>query len=222
VIHRLYIILARPTAPWTQETPWVAALDLACGWAAGANNADDAARLVTERYNGSGVVKYDTDSGSTMYGLTTFNLTEMLERLTGGVGLGEKVNCTDSANTVSTLANVIGCDLWQSRMESNFALNPVIAIGYNIWEVPFGSGFSYHEVPWKGACTENEHVFDGCLKVDADADPTQPPHTPLLPTNMLFGDCSAMNYCKRLCPPQAEGCPKCKAQPGTRQRRPIA
>ncbi|RPJ56474.1 MAG: YncE family protein [Acidobacteria bacterium] len=220
-IHRFYIILARPTAPWTNETPWAAALDLACGWAAGASNVDDATRHITERYNGSGVVSYDTISGSTMYGWTTFNLTEMLERLTGGVGLGEKVNCTDSANTVSTLANLIGCDLWQSRMESHFALNPVIAIGYNVWEVPFGSGFSYHEVPWKGACTQNENIFDGCLKVDADADPTQPPHTPLLPTNMLFGDCSAMNYRKRLCPSTTGGCSACQAQPGTRKRRAV-
>ena len=220
-IHRLYIILARPTAPWTQQAAWVAALDLACSWAAEASTLDQAAQLITERYNGSGFVKYDIVSGATMYGTTTFNLTEMLERLTGGVGLGEKVNCTDSADTVATLANLLGCDLWESRMESHFALNPVIAIGYNNWEVPFGFGFSYHEVPWKGACTENENVFDGCLKVDADADPTQPPHTPLLPVNMLFGDCSATNYRKRLCPPQVEGCPRCQAQPGTRKRRPI-
>ena len=97
-----------------------------------------------------------------------------------------------------------------------------MAIGFNVCLVPFGFGFSYHEVPWKGACTENENVFDGCLKLDGDADPTQPPHTPLLPTNMLFGDCAAMNYRKRLCPPNADGCPKCQAQPRTRKRRPIA
>jgi hypothetical protein len=219
--HRLYIVLARPTAPWTQETPWVAALDLACGWAAGANNVDDAARLITERYNSSGRVSYDKVSGATMYGWNTFNLTEMLDRLTGGLGLGEKVNCTDSANTVSTLANIVGCDLWQSRMEASFALNPVVAIGYNVWEVPFGRGFRYHEVPWKGACTQNDNIFDGCLKVDGDVDPTQPPHAALLPANMLFGDCLAMNYRKRLCTPASDGCPQCQAQPGTRQRRPI-
>jgi len=46
------------------------------------------------------------------------------------MGLGEKVNCTDSANTVSTLANLLGCDLWQSRMGWSFDLNPLIAIGY--------------------------------------------------------------------------------------------
>lgn len=220
-IHRIYVILARPTAPWTAQAPWVAALDIACGWAAGANNIDDAARLITERYNGSGVVSYDTISGSTMYGFTSFNLTEMLERLTGGVGLGEKVNCTDSADTVSTLANVVGCDLWESRMEASFALNPIVAIGYNTWEVPFGWGFSYHEVPWKAGCTNNDNVFDGCLKLDADADPTQPPHSPMIASNMLFGDCSAMNYRKRLCTPASDGCPNCEAQPGTRQRRPI-
>ena len=40
----------------------------------------------------------------------------MLERLTGGPGLGGMVNCTDSANTVTTLSNLLGCDLWESRM----------------------------------------------------------------------------------------------------------
>ncbi len=195
-------------------------LEIACGWASGSNNADDAARLITERYNGCGV-SYDTNLGADAYGYTTFNLTEMIELLNGGPGLGSKVNCTDSANTVSTLANVVGCDLWQSQMWSSFAMNPVMSIGYNSWDVPFGFGFRYHEVAWKGACTQNDNLFDGCLKVDGDADPGQPPHTPLLPTNMLFGDCSAMNYRLRLCPNTAAGCAKCNADPTTRQRRPI-
>jgi hypothetical protein len=145
----------------------------------------------------------------------------MIERLNGGPGLGGLVNCTDSANTVSTFSNLIGCDLWQSRMGWSFRLNEVISIGYNTWAVPFGWGFSYHEVAWKDACTQNDHVFDGCLKVDGDADPTSAPHTPLLPVNMLFGDCITMNYRLRLCPPTPDGCAKCEAQPGTRQRRPI-
>jgi hypothetical protein len=132
------------------------------------------------------------------------------------------MNCTDSADTVSTLANLVGCDLWQSRMESGFRLNEVIAIGYSTWAVPFGFGFNYHEVAWKGACTENDNLFDGCLKVDGDADPANPPHTALLPTNMLFGDCTTLNYRLRLCPPTSDGCVNCVPQPGTtRIRRPI-
>ena len=75
-------------------------------------------------------------------------------------------------------------------------------------------GFSYHEVAWKGACTENDRLFDGCLMVDGDDDPTTAPHTWLLPTNMLFGDCTTMNYRLRLCPPDPDGCAKCQPQSG--------
>jgi hypothetical protein len=220
--HRLYLLVGQPTAPWVGQALWVAGLELACGWAAGAADHDAAAALVTEHYNGSGVVSYDTVGGSTFYGFSSYQFSQMIERLNGGPGLGGKVNCTDSANTVSTIANLIGCDLWQSRMEASFALNEVMAIGFNTWAVPFGWGFSYHEVAWKDACTQNDNVFDGCLKVDGDADPTAPPHTPLLPTNMLFGDCTTMNYRLRLCPPTAAGCARCQPQPGTRQRRPIS
>jgi hypothetical protein len=132
------------------------------------------------------------------------------------------VNCTDSANTVSTLANLLGCDLWQLRMQSSFQLNPMIAIGFTAWAIPFSGSFSYHEVAWKGACTQSDNVFDGCLKVDGDANPTTAPHTPLLATNMLFGDCAALNYRARLCPPTPTGCARCIPAPlTTRQRRPI-
>ncbi len=224
--HRFFVILANPTNPWIQEKPWTAALNLACGWAAGARTLDEAASLIAKEYNGSGRVSYDTASGNTWYGANnhkSFNLSEMLERLEGGPGLGEKVNCTDSALTVSTLANLLGCDLWQSRMsnphDTGFGLNPIQAIGYAAWKVPFSGSFRYHEVAWKGACSTSDRLFDGCLKIDGDDDPTTPPHTPLLPANMLFGNCNAMNYRKRLASPQ--GCPNCQPQASSRRRRSL-
>lgn len=226
--HRIYVLLRAPTLPWNQTPgstglPWTDALDIACRWAAGATTPDAAAAAVTRAYNGSGRVRYDTTAGATMYGWSTFQLTQMIDRLNGGTGLGPLVNCTDSANTVSTFANLLGCDLWQSRMGSSFALNPMIAIGTNTWAIPFNGSFSYHEVAWKGACTAADAVFDGCLHVDADADPVNPPHTPLIALNMVFGDCSTMDYRLRLCPPTATGCARCQPQPATtRQRRPIA
>ncbi|MEK7408690.1 MAG: YncE family protein [Acidobacteriota bacterium] len=222
--HRIYLVLAKPTEPWVTETPWVDALKLGCGWAAGAANLDAAATAITERYYNSGKVSYDTVQGMTVYQFNNyagFFLSEMIERLNGGVGLGEKVNCTDSANTVSTLVNLLGCDLWQSRMGSSFYMNPILAIGCSTWVPPFWGGFGYHEVAWKGACTENDNLFDGCLMVDGDADPTTAPQTPLLPTNMLFGDCTTMNYRLRLCPPGASACGACQPQPGTKKRRPL-
>lgn len=220
-VHKLYLPLEHPVAPWSGGC-WVAAFELACGWAAGATTLEAAAGLITERYNGSGMVSYDTVQGATAYGYSSFNLTDMLERLTGGPGLGSKVNCTDSADTVTTLSNLLGCELWESQMRSTFHLNPIIAIGYNTWAVPFDGSFSYHEVAWKGGATATDNVFDGCLKVDGDADPTTTPHTPLLPINMLFGDCMTVNYRLRLCPPGSDGCGACVPQPGsTRQRRPV-
>jgi hypothetical protein len=222
--HRLYLVLAKPTQPWVTETPWVEALKLACGWAAGATDIDAAAKRITERYYSCGVLQYDDLKGETKYGSVPYMLSEMLERLNGGPGLGSRVNCTDSANTVSTLANVLGGDLWQSRMGYSFDLNPILAIGApstNPW--PDWSSFNYHEIAWKGACTVNDRLFDGCLMVDGDDDPTKAPQTWLLPANMLFGDCVIMNYRLRLCPPGAAGCGACQPQPGTtRQRRNIA
>lgn len=221
--HRLYLLIAKPTQPWVTEIPWVAALEIACGWAVGAATSDAAATRITERYYNCGRVKYDDILGATHYGTATYMLSEMIERLNGGSGLLEKVNCTDSANTVSTLSNLLGCDLWQSRMGWSFALNPILATGYPpTYPWPLWSRFNYHEIAWKGACAENDRLFDGCLMVDGDNDPTAAPHAWLLPTNMLFGDCTTMNYRLRLCPPRPDGCAKCQPQPGNRQRRPIS
>ena len=222
--HRLYLPLATPVAPWSPPL-WVARVRSRLRLGRGRDDRDGAAGLITERYNSSGMVSYDTVNGDTMYGLFTFSLGEMLERLTGGPGLGGKVNCTDSANTVATLSNLLGCELWESRMGSSFYMNSIIAIGYNAWAVPFWGGFSYHEVAWKGGATANDALFDGCLKVDGGrrSDRTSVvPHTPLLPVNMLFGDCTTMNYRLRLCVPDRTGCAACQPNTSTRQRRPIS
>jgi hypothetical protein len=43
-----------------------------------------------------------------------------------------------------------------------------------------------------------------------------------LPVNMVFGNCSVMDYRLRLCPPGSGGCAACVPQPGSwRQRRAI-
>src|SRR5439155_18829125 len=84
----------------------------------------------------------------------------------GGPGLGKYVNCSDCATIVSTFANAVGCDLWQSRMGYGFGLNPLLAIGFNVWQTACGWGsFSYHEVAWKDGCTANDPVWDACLQV---------------------------------------------------------
>jgi hypothetical protein len=127
---------------------------------------------------------------------------------------------------VSTFANVLGCDLWQSRMKPQtgwtFDLNELLAIGSNVWQTACGWGdFTYHEVAWKGGCTANDPVWDACLQVDGDADPTSAPHTPLQPVNLRFGTPGSLEYLDRLVKPASR--PNCVPQPATtRTRRSIA
>jgi hypothetical protein len=230
--HRIYSVLRVPTAPWQQapynaantQLPWTEVLDHACGWAALSSTLEQAAARVTEKVNalGPATVTYDCPGGgSSHYSWGGFDCTAFLERLRGGTGNGVYVNCSDCATIVSTFANALGCDLWQSRMGYGFGLNPMLGIGSSVWQPACGwSGFSYHEVAWESACGANEPVWDACLKVDADADPTTPPHTALLPTNMRFGNSGDGDYRDHLATPA--GRPNCNPQPGTRTRRSVA
>ncbi|HZW53832.1 MAG TPA: hypothetical protein VFF00_07345, partial [Candidatus Elarobacter sp.] len=95
--------------------------------------------------------------------------------------------------------------------------------GSNTWQTAcagidgWSGSFGYHEVAWTGACAAGDHVYDACLKVDGDADPTALPHTPLLPIDMRFGNPGDGDYRDRLCTPA--GRPNCNPQPATRTRR---
>lgn len=229
--HRIYVLLDTPTDPWQQtphtpantQLPWTEVLDHACTWAGGAGDDEEAACGVTHGVFALGpvVVSYDCPGGGgTHYALGGFNCTAFLERLRGGPGNGYWVNCTDCAAFVSTFANALGCDLWQSRMGWGFALNPLLAIGSSTWQPACGwSGFSYHEVAWMGICGVDDPVYDACLQVDADADPTSPPHDGRLPCNMRFGLAGDGDYRDRLATPA--GTIDCEPQPATRQRRPV-
>jgi hypothetical protein len=237
--HRIFVLLDVPTAPWQQmpyqqnntQLPWTDALEYACAWGLGAQTPIEAATGVTRGvYNlGPAVVTYDCPGGgSSHYSWGGFDCSAFIERLHGGLGNGVYVNCSDCATFVSTFANILGCDLWQSRMSGfgSFGLNAMLGIGSGTWEPcchgepGWSDAFSYHEVAWTGACTEAERVYDGCLQVDGDADPTGPPHTALLPVDIVFGNPGDLTYRDRLATPT--GRPNCNPQPGTRQRRAVS
>jgi hypothetical protein len=232
--HRIYTVLDTPTEPWRQQPygpsnirlPWTEVLDFACNWAALTTDADAAAGRVTNRIYalGPATLEYDCPGGGgTRYAHPQLNCTAFLERLRGGTGNGQYVNCSDCATFVSTFANALGCDLWQSRMGNSFGLNPIRAIGASAWYPGcpnwMSQAFSYHEVAWKGACDVQDHLFDACLQVDGGSDPTGPPHTPLLPVDMRFGHTGDGDYRDRLASPA--GRPSCNPQPVTRQRRGV-
>jgi hypothetical protein len=225
--HRVYLVLDTPAGPWQQapynaantQLPWTEVLDYACAWADLATTADDAAAKVTAAvYDlGPGTVTYDCPGGGgSHYSGGVFNCTAFLDRLRGGAGNGQYVNCSDCATFVSSFANAVGCNLVQGQMGYGFQLNPLLAIGYSVWQTACGwGGFSYHEVAWDTVGV-NGNVWDACLQVDGDADPTTAPHTPLLPVKLGFGNPGDMMYRERLSPGGS-----CDAQPGTAQRRSL-
>jgi hypothetical protein len=231
--HRIYVVVSVPGRPWQQapyapsnlQLPWTAALEHACRWAEGARTLDEAAALVTRAVFDLGpeLLEYGCPVGGfPQYAFPEFHLSAFLARLRGEWGHGPWVNCTDCATIVSTFANVLGCRLWQSGMGlfAPFALNEIVAIGGDSWETACDWGnFVYHEVAWKGGCTEDDAVYDACLLIDGDRDPTNEPHTPLLPVDLRFGRPGDGGYRDRLAAPAGRS--DCRPLPWIRQHRPV-
>lgn len=225
--HRIYTLLDVPNCAWRQQPfdglniqlPWTEVLDYACQWASGAQGIDEAAGRITQAVFdlGRSLVIYD---GPSTYADLTFDCTSLLNLLHDDKGLGQTLNCSDCATIVSTFANAVGCDLWQSRIGTSFFItNPIRLIG----EPDFDNvDFEYHEVAWKDECSFDNDLFDACLQVDADEDPSKPPQTGVLAIQTKFGSLQKGNYRFQLAPPPKHGeVDVCKPTPNTRQRRAI-
>ncbi|MEO1410025.1 MAG: hypothetical protein AAFW73_09075 [Bacteroidota bacterium] len=237
-LHKIYTILDLPRGPWTQSPadpvhwPWTEVLDYAAQWASGAQTTSQAASRVTETvYNlGPELIEYNCVNFLPAYviplniiGDSYFDCTAFLWHLRSGL-VNRFVICTDCACIVSTFANVLGANLWQSKMYTQgvnyFRINPILAIGSFLWDLPCGVvGFSYHEVAWSDNCTVNDEVYDACLAIDGDASPTFAPHLPLIPTDLRFGLPGEGLYRDRLAFPT--DVLLCNPQPGDRQQRPL-
>ncbi len=232
--HRVYLILEVPKLPWLQtpfsvantQLPWTDVLDHACHWAQGARRRKDALRLITESVFrlGPKVVSYGCPIFAlTQYSLIYFDCTAFLDRLAGGYGNGPYVNCSDCATIVSSFANILGCDLWQSRIGpaigTFFNTNPIRVIGYPDFSLPCGiaTGFQFHEVAWGRECGFDDPIWDACVLVSASFNPSLPPYLPLLPADLPFAGTFGYDYRGRLAAP--DSLLNCVPQPLTRQRR---
>ncbi len=214
--------------------PWTEVLDYACWWAMLSGDADTAAARVIDRVTGLGErIEYDCPNhGAAHYsyyslGGFSFKCSEFLERLAGGQGCGRYVNCMDCAAIVITFANVLGANLRSRRMHHPewqtyhppedrslaFALNPIIAIGTQDWVRACGWGnFRYHQVAWLTRGPGDERVYDACLIVDEDPDPTSDPHLSAVVVNMPFPV-----YRDRLAAPGPTGRDRCVPEPMTEE-----
>jgi hypothetical protein len=202
--HLIYTVLDIPQGPWSQESlagdntqlPWTEVLEVACDWAAGARNVDEAAALIARNVYDLGLDLVTYQGSPSSYGGVTFDCTNFLKVLRGQVGIGKTFNCSDCATIVSSLANILGCQTFEVNLFPPFLTNPIIVLSGN---TPKPEDFSAHEIALKGDTPEEGTVFDGCLRVDGDDCPSDPRNfLPLLPTNMRFGSASDQLYRFRL------------------------
>jgi hypothetical protein len=201
--HRIFVVLDTPRAPWSQritpeviafsvggevayidntQLPWVDALEVACSWAQGVTEKHEAASVITVAVNSKTPQVYNT---ITNYG--AFHLTWYLADLKAGAPF--QTNCTDCANAVTTLGNLLGCDLYSQYLSTSFEptkpfltlngdpTNPSDWVSY-IW--------SYHEFAWIGPPNQTGSVYDACLRVDVDDDPDDDVHIARHPLAMPF------------------------------------
>ena len=88
----------------------------------------------------------------------------------------------------------------------------------------WGWGFSFHEVAWSGAASDNDFVYDACLRYNGNTDPSTVPGTPELPIGVVFSDGMAgmpFVYRERLTPPTLAGYGSCLSNPTGKKRIPI-
>ncbi len=205
--HVIYTLLDQPNPPWgpdkedpkyEYELPWADVLELACKWAAGAADQITAASMITREIHNLGlkhvgrksVLGFDRTSSYSRFALNgtdRIDFTKFLELVKNPGTM--KVNCTDCAILVSSFANILGCNLFQSQMGTRFRTNQIREIGSSKEGAVV---YDYHEVAWEYPCTADANLFDCFLQVDSD--PSTSEFTPLLPVNIRFGNHKSKNY----------------------------
>ncbi|HEV7681759.1 MAG TPA: hypothetical protein VGO68_06530 [Pyrinomonadaceae bacterium] len=229
--HVIYTLKAKPNRPWGQpgdkppyELPWADALDWACRWAAQAKDLPEIAGMITREIYALGPekLKFNGSTGAfsrmVLSGTSSFDLAWFLYVLkTQNECM--TVSCTDCAILVSSFANLLGCNLYQSQMggDSPFNTNPILLIGS---QDKICTSFDYHEVAWEYPCTCEEGLFDSCLQVDGDPDPAGGDFEPMLGINIPLGDYNSKDYHFRLAQPGFYG-QLCHAKNDSKIQRPI-
>ena len=163
-------------------------------------------RAFTIYHNNCGIFSYDTLRGASNYAVksgidNTFKLKKFIQHYNSGMVF--ILNCSDCATIVAIEGLVCGIQMYTAQMrntnirDNGFLCNPVISIGYADWAIPFGNGFSYHEVAvGVNACDQNTGIFDACLHIDNQATPSSvgpAGKNAILPLGIPFAETESVN-----------------------------
>jgi len=186
--HTVYVLPFAPVAPWnTLTTPRVDALDLAWEWAGGSRTRDEIAQRITRNVNRLPRVSYDPMTMFGGNGSEPFQLTSWLTAMRSGRPF--QMNCTDCANAVTSLSNLLGCTLSCGRMNGTINTHTFLPIGGaaavdSDW-IAFNErvflAWDYHEICWLDDFT-SDRVWDATLRLDGD--PSEDGRLAIDPVNM--------------------------------------
>jgi hypothetical protein len=189
--HTIYFVLDVPTAPWVQsgdatQLPWATALDVACAWAVTAKTNDDAAAAITLHVNRAPNVTY---TPMTMFGCVDYQLASYLTHLRGGPFV---MNCTDCADAVTTLSNLLGCNLAEGQfLDMHTRSFLMLASDPNSDAAWATKHWVYHEICWLNDFS-SDTVWDACLQLDSNT--SSPPSVAQLPVKMTFSGGNPTDY----------------------------
>ena len=170
----VYVLPFAPVAPWNVDsTPREDALELVLPWAAGARTKNEIARRITRGVNLLPNVSYDPATMFGGNGTEPFQFSSWIRAI--GSRRSFQMNCTDCANAVTSLANLLGCTLNCGRLDGTLNTREFLPIGGNPgtdsdWTA-FNSrvflSWSYHELCWLDDFS-SDRVWDATLRLDAD------------------------------------------------------
>lgn len=221
----IYVIHDLPVSPWKAKFPmynpyeanyiWTSLLDICCKaceeYSEVIGHPPDTLLEHVEAYtyglNHNPHFRYDVINGASYYSLKS-NAGQIAVKLQKYIQdhqyLYNKLNCSDCATLVQIECRACGIEITNAIMWgqqhfpdiNHFDTNPIIAIGYQDWEIPFSGpkshgGFSYHEFNSNNLRDKTSPVYDACLKIDMSEYPSSMPSerndkTPFLPLGIPF------------------------------------
>lgn len=227
----VYVIPDLPALPWNSRAQqysiyeadyiWTGILDICCNACVkysrvlGHMPAAPGEYIEAFAYelNSNPSFRYDTMNGASYYSVKNGagQLAVKLKKyLKDRQNLYNRLNCTDCATLVQIESRACGIEVSNAIMtgtqpgpppRNGFLTNPILAIGYTDWAVPFSGpgspgGFSYHEITaFDNTRSKDTLIYDACLQVDNNVHPSKmpggmPPYqkNPLLPCGIAFAE----------------------------------
>ncbi len=222
----IYIIPTLPTEPWDSKIQeyskyrtnyiWTSLLDVCReiydgrekNYSHYLNTNEKYIAIFTDELNENIAFCYDVRNGSSYYKADTYTIKLQKYINDRARFVKNKLNCYDCAGLIQIECSVYGIKAYNAIMRGPnpdntfFATNPIIAIGYKDWKVPFSDrgmpgGFAVHVVSTIDTTDpQNPKIWDACLKLDMGGTPWLVPSSdadlerkiPIIPGGLKFAE----------------------------------